>query len=57
MTSLYYIITIGTVLYYHCTVLVARPTEKSSVPVQLPVFVHRLTCVTLCSFSSLLRAP
>ena len=28
MTSLSYIITIGTVLYYHCTVLVARPTEK-----------------------------
>ena len=89
MTSLSYIITIGTVLYYHCTVLVARPTEKrvrqtlllssaanwslrrpprldrpeavclvpSSVQVQLPVSVHRLTCATLCSFSFLLRAP
>ena len=29
----------------------------SSVQVQLPVSVHRLTCATLCSFSSLLRAP
>ena len=28
ITGLSYIITIGTVLYYHCTVLVARPTEK-----------------------------
>ena len=28
MTSLSYIITIGTVRYYHCSVLVARPTEK-----------------------------
>ena len=29
----------------------------SSVQVQLPVSVHRLTRATLCSFSSLLRAP
>ena len=28
MTSLSYVITIGTILYYYCTVLVARPTEK-----------------------------
>ena len=28
ITGLSYIITIGTVLYYHCTVLVARPTEN-----------------------------
>ena len=28
ITGLSYIITIGTELYYHCTVLVARPTEK-----------------------------
>ena len=29
----------------------------SSVQAQVPVSVHRLTCATLCSFSSLLRAP
>ena len=29
----------------------------SSVQVQLPVSVHRVTCAILCSFSSLLRAP
>ena len=32
ITGLSYIITIGTELYYHCTVLVARPTEKESSP-------------------------
>ena len=32
ITGLSYLITIGTELYCHCTVLVARPTEKESSP-------------------------
>ena len=48
ITGLSYIITIGTVLYYHCTVLVARPKEMK---------VHQTLLLPSAANWSLRRPP